>query len=119
MAANSAPTAAEPARRFPRVLVASGIALTIVIASVVYRLAVSATAETYRETTVLVDDNRKRCEEIASDVLGIWESAAANPPCRSSAIRRMQVAQAQEDDLTLVVTQDRHLEPYDVLILWA
>lgn len=46
------------------------------------------------------------------------ERAAALPPHHRDPFDRMLVAQAQADGLTLV-TRDRHLEPYDVEILWA
>src|ERR1700726_1570670 len=77
---NSTPRGAETTgRKSLRPLVASGILLAAIVTAVVYRLAISAAAETYRDVTVLVDDNRKRCEGIATDVLTAWESAAADP----------------------------------------
>jgi PIN domain nuclease of toxin-antitoxin system len=46
------------------------------------------------------------------------EAAAALPPHHSDPFDRMLVAQAQCENLALV-THDRHLQPYDVQILWA
>lgn len=79
---DSAPKAVgATSRKSRRLLVASGVALaaTAIVIAAVYRLVVSSRAEKYREITVLVDDNRKRCEEIASDVLTTWESVPGSP----------------------------------------
>lgn len=46
------------------------------------------------------------------------EAAAALPPHHSDPFDRMLVAQARCEGLVLV-THDRHLQPYDVHILWA
>ena len=46
------------------------------------------------------------------------EAAAVLPPHHHDPFDRMLVAQAKAEGLTLV-THDRKLEPYDVLILWA
>jgi PIN domain nuclease of toxin-antitoxin system len=46
------------------------------------------------------------------------EAAAALPPHHSDPFDRMLVAQARGENLVLM-THDRHLQPYDVQILWA
>jgi hypothetical protein len=82
---SGAPRARQTTPRTLRRLLAGlgiGLAVSVTFAALVYWLAVPASAETYRIAVVLAEDNRERCEGIASDVLAAWESASSEPDFR-------------------------------------
>ncbi|MET0271844.1 MAG: type II toxin-antitoxin system VapC family toxin [Phenylobacterium sp.] len=68
------------------------------------------------------DDFPERVHKLGREVLPIMQDhawrAGALPPHHGDPFDRLLVAQAQVEDIPLV-THDRHLERYDVRIIWA